>query len=254
MTTETTDNVPTPELPQLPELESDRAQHQQGTLDTSEQDVMFADLAALTVDKPPTLLDRMRETSTPMRVLAAVLATTGVACVGVMLGLRPDLASADALRVGLLISALVGLIALTVAVALRGYHRKPLGPVAWVVIAAALGVPVILALFPDLWATGAAAVAPGAHRCFGFGSAVGIPSGIMVWLFQRGDRVASWRLGAAACVGGLAGFAALQMHCPSHEIGHLLIGHTSVGFVLAALAIVYAASRQRAWSAVGTKR
>jgi len=239
---QTEDTITTDDLPQLDELVADRASWE-GEASSLDQDAMFADLAALTTDKKPSVLDHLREMSTPMRVLVATFAMIGAAGIGVMMGIRPDIASGDAVRFAVIIASLMGMVAVVCAVSLRGYDKKPLGPLAWGIIGVSLGLPAVLALFPELWTTGAALTSPPAQNCLAFGTVNGAMSAGIVWLFQRG-RPTSWRLGAAAAAGGLTAFAALQMHCPSQDVGHMLIGHAAVGFVLAAAALLYAATRR----------
>jgi hypothetical protein len=65
--------------------------------------------------------------------------------------------------------------------------------------------------------------------CFVYGAALVVPVVALYWLFERRDRV-PWT--ALVTVGALAGIAAnllLQAHCPSKHLGHLLLGHASIG-------------------------
>jgi hypothetical protein len=108
---------------------------------------------------------------------------------------------------------------------------------------AALLVPVYFALTPPN-PEAAALDAPGmaaALGCFLFGA---IPGVLLVVALRALDRNAhrgiDVALLAAAC-GGLAGNAALELHCPSVAPLHLLLGHASVG---AALVAVYFVSKR----------
>ncbi len=228
---------------ELTALEADRAAYQRGDLSASEQELMFSSLADMTADARPSLMESVCELGTPMRVLIAAFAMIGAAALGLVVGVRPDLTSADVTLQVVMNTSLLGLAAITCVVALRGYHTRSLGRVAWLVIGLALGAPAALALAPELWATGAPALAPSAGRCLTFGSITGAIAASAVWLLQRGGRPAAWRMSAATASGGLTAFVALQIHCPSREVVHSLGAHAGAGVLLTAWVLVYAAAR-----------
>lgn len=232
---------------QIPGLLADREAHLQ-PLDPAASAALFEALAAETVDKPATRLESLRALRTPQRVMGAMLGVLGALGMSIAMGVRPDMVTADSARVGVLLLVLVAVSAIVITVALRGYHRRPMGARSWAVIGISLGIPTVLAIFPDLWATGPGVTAAGAERCFAFGSLNAFAVAAVVWLFQRGSRPAGWRLGAAACAGGLAGFASLQLHCPSRDVSHLLIGHAAVGIFLTGVALAYAGNHRRSQS------
>lgn len=65
--------------------------------------------------------------------------------------------------------------------------------------------------------------------CFSYGALLVLPFVILLWLFERRDRVP---LSVQVSAGALAGIAAnllLHTHCTSAHLGHLLLGHASVG-------------------------
>jgi hypothetical protein len=65
--------------------------------------------------------------------------------------------------------------------------------------------------------------------CFSYGAALVAPFLLLYWLFERRDNVP---LTVLVSAGGLAGIAAnllLHAHCPSAHLGHLLLGHASIG-------------------------
>ncbi len=64
-----------------------------------------------------------------------------------------------------------------------------------------------------------------------------IPAGLLSWLmFRRGFAVNPVSAGlAAGTLGGLAGLGVLELHCPNFEAAHILVWHTAVVPVSAAL-------------------
>ncbi|HVW30106.1 MAG TPA: hypothetical protein VHC69_32330 [Polyangiaceae bacterium] len=112
-------------------------------------------------------------------------------------------------------------------------------------VATALLVPVFFALTPpgaEALPLGTPGMVGAALGCFVFGA---IPGVLLVVALRALDRNAHRAVDvavlAAAC-GGLAGNAALEMHCPSVAPLHLLLGHASVGV---ALVVVYFALASR---------
>jgi hypothetical protein len=109
-------------------------------------------------------------------------------------------------------------------------------------LVAAVLLPIYFALTPPnpeavgLDAPGMAAATLG---CFLFGA---LPGVLLVLTLRALDRNAHRALDvallAAAC-GGVAGNAALELHCPSVAPLHLLLGHATVGVVLVAVYFVW---------------
>jgi hypothetical protein len=65
--------------------------------------------------------------------------------------------------------------------------------------------------------------------CFGYGGVLVAPFVVVAWLIERRDRVP---VSSLVVVGALAGVAAnllLHVHCPSAHLGHLLLGHATIG-------------------------
>jgi hypothetical protein len=67
-------------------------------------------------------------------------------------------------------------------------------------------------------------------RCLFTGFAFAIPTGLVSWLvLRRGFAVNRIVAGlAAGTLGGLAGVALLELHCPNFEAPHVLLWHTAV--------------------------
>lgn len=240
---------PPPEV--LPALEADRAALAHEALTPELPDSLFDSIAADTVDRSPGPVERLREAPTPLRLAGGALALAGlIGMAAGLMGIRPDETWADATRVVVLLLALGGLATAALTVALRGYHARPLGSLAWVIIGVSLGVPAVLALWPGLWATGAAPAAAGSGHvglpmCLIVGALMALAAMGVVWLFQREGRGTAFRLAAAAAAGGLTAFAALQLHCPSHDVHHLLFEHAAPGFLVAGAALLVGTWRSR---------
>jgi hypothetical protein len=65
--------------------------------------------------------------------------------------------------------------------------------------------------------------------CFGYGAALVIPLLVWWWLGERRDSVPLAGLLAAGAVAGLGANLLLHAHCSSVHLGHLLLGHASIG-------------------------
>jgi hypothetical protein len=102
--------------------------------------------------------------------------------------------------------------------------------------------PALVALAAPFGAGSPEAVAAWGNpaTCFSYGAALVLPLVLLYWLLERRDRVPT---SALLCAGGLAGLAAnllLHAHCGSANLGHLLLGHASIGVVWAlALRLVW---------------
>lgn len=184
---------------------------------------------------------RLLEMSTAARVGLVLAIASSVAALGALaFGIRSGM---PAMRVVLVLGALGLCAAACFAVSLRGLDRRPLGRWAWVVVAAALVLPFVLAVVP---AGAGELVADGPDApCLLVGLALGLLVSVPVFLAQRGSVPVWARAAAALAGGGAVGYAVLELHCPSRDVTHLLVGHALVGVVLviAALAGVAVARR-----------
>lgn len=114
-------------------------------------------------------------------------------------------------------------------------------------IFAGLLVPVVFAMLPP---DAPAVAAPTASEmttamvaCFLFGA---VPGGLLVFALRALDRNGHGGTDVsvlAAVGGGLAGNAALELHCPSAAPVHLLLGHATLGI---ALVVLYGVVRRTA--------
>lgn len=85
-------------------------------------------------------------------------------------------------------------------------------------------------------------------KCFGYGLAFASPLLLLAWLFERREVIPPRVLVLAGALAGVAANLLLHAHCPSVNVGHLLLGHASIGVAFGALLLVAvrAASRLRA--------
>jgi hypothetical protein len=73
-------------------------------------------------------------------------------------------------------------------------------------------------------------------RCLQLGSLFALPTAGLAWgLLSRGAVLSPAISGAAAgLLGGLAGLAVLEIHCPDHNVSHVLVAHWGAALVCAA--------------------
>ena len=101
-----------------------------------------------------------------------------------------------------------------------------------------LVLPALLALIAPLGAAGGDVEDPAlawatSGNCFALGAAAVVPFLGLAWLLERRDHVP---IVALALIGALSGVSAnllLHVHCGSEHLGHLLLGHASIGLAWA---------------------
>ncbi len=206
---------------------------------------LFAAVAAQTIDKTPSLHDRLVELSTELRTvgaLAGMLIVGGIAVAA--LGIRAELEGTDLLRVVASVLILVSLSAGSAGVALRGLHRGALEPgVAWGLGLFSLALPLLFASIPAWW-PGLAPDGWATHlTCFGRGLLTTVGTSTAVLLFIRTRHPVPTRLLAASGAGGLSGMAVQQLVCSGNTPLHLLACHGSLGFVVAGIVVFMASMR-----------
>jgi hypothetical protein len=69
--------------------------------------------------------------------------------------------------------------------------------------------------------------------CFNYGAALVLPIVALAWLFERRDRIPVAALVSAGALAGVAANLLLNAHCASVHLGHLLLGHASIGIAWA---------------------
>lgn len=75
--------------------------------------------------------------------------------------------------------------------------------------------------------------------CFCYGAALVAPFLLLYWLFERRDRVPLAALVSAGALAGVAANLLLHAHCPSAHLGHLLLGHASIGLAWALALVLF---------------
>jgi hypothetical protein len=68
--------------------------------------------------------------------------------------------------------------------------------------------------------------------CLFFGATLVTPFLLLYWLFERRDTVPVSSLVSAGALAGIAANLLLHAHCASAHLGHLLLGHASIGAAL----------------------
>jgi hypothetical protein len=120
-----------------------------------------------------------------------------------------------------------GLLAMSLAADMSPGSSRPAPPVA-LTIGVLLGLAAIFgALFSyqpetSFWLT--------SSKCLLLGSAFAVPTAALAWgLLRRGAVLSKTTSGAAAgLLGGLAGMAVLEIHCPDFNVAHILFSHWGV--------------------------
>jgi hypothetical protein len=177
----------------------------------------------------------------PSRVRAGALLGVALALLGYELGVnrREDFAQFSPLIFWAVVALLVGAVALGSLRLMRGVN-VPLGTTArerGVAVALLVLPAVALLVVPVGSSVPEAAEAYGNPMgCFLYGAALVVPFVLLYWLFERRDSVPVTSLVSAGALAGIAANLLLHAHCQSAHLGHLLLGHASIG-VMWALAL-----------------
>jgi len=192
---------------------------------------------------------RARLRALPLRLRAGLLLAVAGALfvVHLRLSTRPDWGQYSAglfWSVALLLGLALVLGALRV---LRG-ATAPLRSI-WserATVALLLLTPAGLALVAPLGAASPEAVTAwgSPSSCFTYGAVLAVPLVLLYWLFERRETVPVRALVSAGALAGLAANLLLHAHCGSAHVGHLLLGHASIGVVWAlALRLVWGSAQ-----------
>ncbi|HEY6080772.1 MAG TPA: hypothetical protein VIW29_18280 [Polyangiaceae bacterium] len=174
---------------------------------------------------------RLRSLATSTRVMALLVLAVTLTAYQLLANRRPDFASYSP-------GVFWGIATLLFAALAAGAWKLLRGPLTpldssragWV-LPLWLALPALAALLAPLGAQAGEGVTGwgGPFACFGYGAALVIPLLLWWWLSERRDSVPLAGLVAAGAVAGLAANLVLHAHCPSVHLGHLLLGHASIG-------------------------
>jgi hypothetical protein len=199
-----------------------------------DQDAGFSSLTASLASERG-LVARLREARTSSRLLAATGAVFLVLAGVGFFWSRSRLAPVPLTRVVVVVSVLSVLLALAVRLVLRPMQSPPVSRRAlWISLLAGLVVPFVFAATPHE-AQAAATFSSSALRCFVIGGTLGAAFVGLLYAFDRRELSARPTGFLAAAAGGLAANAALELHCPSTDPLHLVLGHATIGVALLAL-------------------
>jgi hypothetical protein len=186
---------------------------------------------------------RARLRALPTRARAGALLAVSAALVlyHLLLRRRPDFPEFSPVVFWAVVLALGALLVAGTLRVTRGVSA-PLGTAAkdrW----AAIGLLVLPALTLLLVPLGSPLPEPSAWgdpaSCFSYGAALVVPFLLLYWLFERRDEVPVTTSVSAGALCGIAANLLLHAHCPSAHLGHLLLGHASIGVAWAlALSLV----------------
>jgi len=189
---------------------------------------------------------RLRALPTRVRTAALVGVAGSLMLYQLLLHRRPEYSSG----VFWAICAAFGVASVVCSLQLMRGASAPLGAqarqrraaVPWLALPALLALLVPLGTSSPVWL--AAWASPSA--CFIYGAVLSAPLLLSYWLFERRNDVPTTVLVSAGALAGIAANLLLFVHCPSAHLGHLLVGHASIGVAWALLLAAVSKSRQRA--------
>jgi hypothetical protein len=178
---------------------------------------------------------RLRALPTPVR--AAALAVVGLMLPALQLAMHPRSDFGEYSH-----AVFWAIAALLLAVLAYGALRLARGPSAPLQIAhrdrlfafLLMGLPALVALMVPMGSPPSAAHEASSEwghpgLCFTYGALLVTPFLALVWLFERRDRVPLVVVVSGGALAGIAANLLLHAHCPSSHLGHLLLGHASIG-------------------------
>ncbi len=184
----------------------------------------------------------LRERPLAFRALPCLLALCAWLAQSAAASVHRDLDAYPRARLLGLVLALLVCGALPLGLSLRSLARRAL-PVALerTLVALAIALPVFLALLPEAHTPGPWAgrglgseLAPFSLHCFGVGTGIALSLLLLLRLADRAAHAAPSRATLAAAACAAFGNLVLFVRCPLDAPLHLLLGHATVGLVLAA--------------------
>jgi len=158
-------------------------------------------------------------------VASSVLAVVALGGVGMH---RPDMSEYPHARLfGLLTAYALGIAVAFGKELFESVRKSSFADYGWLAIGA-LGLPFLVAFAPATEAS--RAFGPeGALGCFSFGVLLTLPTAVLLWALDRDDRLSLRTVCLSAAALGLAGSTILELHCPSGNFQHVILGHASIG-------------------------
>ncbi len=170
----------------------------------------------------------LRSRPTNLRGMFVVLAVLLVVLFGGIAKQRPDFAQYPTERIALVL--VVYFIAIVIAASRELSLSTRRGELLDhpVLLIGGLGLPFLVAFLPATEAS--RHFGPeGALGCFTYGALLTVPVGLLLWAFDRDDRPSLRTVGLSAVALGLSANLVLELHCPSGNVFHVLLGHASIG-------------------------
>jgi len=206
---------------------------------------------------------RLRSCTTPLRVAIAVGCVVLIALYQLAFSRRGDLQVYPPAQMLLSLGSHVLAIGLALTAALRPLQRPPQS--AWLrplLVVAVLLVPFVLSARSPVHENHPASLIgagsdflPLALGCFLYGTLLALPVLGLVWALDRGQHGSRQVALLAAGTGGLAANLALELHCPSTQLVHLLAGHATIGVVAVGAYAAFGNSLfSRRWSGTSARR
>jgi hypothetical protein len=197
-------------------------------------------------------LRRLKSLKTLWRISLAIAPALGYLAITPGVARRSDWPVYPMGRLGVEIAGYLLLTGLVARAELRPAHRRPAVAAGWLVALLALTLPALVALvgpahtdWPDSLQGTGADFWPRALACLRFGLLLAAPVGAWLLVLGRRGPGSFGDVALVAALGSLAGNLALHVHCPLTGLGHLLVGHASVGLILLALGTLWYVRRQR---------
>jgi hypothetical protein len=185
----------------------------------------------------------LRERSATARLLGASGVIAGLCALCALGFARRDLAQYPSERMALSLAAMGLFVLLSLMVAFRPLQRPGLprwaAPAAVTAALLALASLYLVSPLEPHAALDAASVRP-TLICLAIGLALGVPVYAVIALFDRGGARRAIPMAAAA---GLAANLMLQIHCPSNQPSHLMLGHFGAAALLVIAVSLWARAR-----------
>ncbi len=170
----------------------------------------------------------LRSRPSQLRFQLLALLTILLIVIGGALRHRADLPAYPVARMVVLLGGYFVAILMAVGKELSlGPRRAPFADHLGLLIGA-VGLPFLAALMPATEASTHAGP-QGALGCFLYGALFTLPIGLLLWAFDRDDRPSLRTVCLSAAALGLSANLLLELHCPSGNPLHLVLGHASLG-------------------------